>query len=454
MKILENTFTQADSDVLVDTAQAKIEQIKLSEDLSMSTITIHGMQEYTFTTRSGILTTQVGMGTIFTNNDQTDLNLFNKVALSRGERVTINNPQAIPLILNFISTNWLTDHSGRVIIVTYTSRVTHMSNYIIVDTFNLFFRAKHAAGRAKDIDLKVGMALNIMFNSVKKMYNEFDGTHVVFCLEGRSWRKDFYTPYKANRKVTAAKRSAREVEDDEIFFESYDHLITFLRDKSNCTVIQHPELEADDLIAGWIQAHPDDNHTIISTDSDFYQLIASNVKQYNGVTDTIINTEGFFDIKGKAKIDNKTKDIKPAPEPEWILFEKCVRGDSADNVFSAYPGARLKGTKNKTGIREAYDDRNTGGYDYNNFMLQRWVDHEEAEHRVKDDYERNRTLIDLTAQPEDIRVKMFETVASATDPEAVSQVGIHFLKFCSTWNLPRIAEYPDDFARFLNAKYK
>ena len=54
-----------------------------------------------------------------------------------------------------------------------------MSNYIIVDTFNLFFRAKHAAGRAKDIDLKVGMALNIMFNSVKKMYNEFDGDHVV-----------------------------------------------------------------------------------------------------------------------------------------------------------------------------------------------------------------------------------------------------------------------------------
>ena len=329
-----------------------------------------------------------------------------------------------------------------------------MSNYIIVDTFNLFFRAKHAAGRAKDIDLKVGMALNIMFNSVKKMYNEFDGDHVVFCLEGRSWRKDFYTPYKANRKVTAAKRTPREVEDDEIFFESYDHLITFLRDKSNCTVIQHPELEADDLIAGWIQAHPDDNHTIISTDSDFYQLIAPNVKQYNGVTDTIVNTEGFFDIKGKAKIDNKTKDVKPAPEPEWILFEKCVRGDSADNVFSAYPGARLKGTKNKTGIREAYDDRNTGGYDYNNFMLQRWVDHEEAEHRVKDDYERNRTLIDLTAQPEDIRVKMFETVNSATDAEAVSQVGIHFLKFCSTWNLPRIAEYPDDFARFLNAKYK
>ena len=105
MKILENVFTQANSDVLVDTSQVKIEQIKLSEDLSMATITIHGMQEYTFTARSGILSTNVGTGTIVSGTEQTDLNLFNKVALSRGERVTINNPQHIPLILNFISTN-------------------------------------------------------------------------------------------------------------------------------------------------------------------------------------------------------------------------------------------------------------------------------------------------------------------------------------------------------------
>ena len=105
MKILENVFTQPDSDVLVDTAQAMIEQIKLSEDLSMSTITIHGMQEYAFTTRSGILTTQVGAGIITSGSEQTDLNLFNKIALTRGERITINNPQAIPLILNLISTN-------------------------------------------------------------------------------------------------------------------------------------------------------------------------------------------------------------------------------------------------------------------------------------------------------------------------------------------------------------
>ena len=37
----------------------------------------------------------------------------------------------------------------------------------------------------------------------------FNGDHVVFCLEGRSWRKDVYEPYKKNRKVVLDKRSPR-----------------------------------------------------------------------------------------------------------------------------------------------------------------------------------------------------------------------------------------------------
>ena len=75
-----------------------------------------------------------------------------------------------------------------------------MKTYILVDSLNMFFRAKHVGG-GKDIDMRVGMAMHIMFNSVKKVWREFSGDHVVFCLEGRSWRKDFYPPYKANRKV-------------------------------------------------------------------------------------------------------------------------------------------------------------------------------------------------------------------------------------------------------------
>jgi 5'-3' exonuclease len=324
--------------------------------------------------------------------------------------------------------------------------------YILVDSLNMFFRAKHVGGN-KDIDLRVGMAMHIMFNSIKKAWNDFDGSHVVLCLEGRSWRKDFYTPYKANRKVTMDKRSVREQEDDELFFEAYDDMTTFFREKSNCSVIRQANAEADDLIATWIQQHPDDNHVIISTDSDFYQLLAPNVTQYNGTTDQIVSLEGFKNAKtGEWVIDKKTGEKKTPVVPEWVLFEKCVRGDSADNVFSAYPGARLKGSKNKTGITEAYNDRLTGGYNYNNFMLQRWVDHEEVEHRVRDDFERNKILIDLTMQPDEIKVESKSIVAEAVNKEPVSQVGIHFMKFCNKWNLERMSQNPGDYAEFLNGK--
>ena len=314
-------------------------------------------------------------------------------------------------------------------------------------------RAKHVGGRGQSIDMKIGMAMHITLNSIRKAYRDFGGDHVVFCLEGRSWRKDFYTPYKANRKVIADQRSVREQEDDELYFEAYNDFIEFLQEKTNATILQNKQAEADDMIAIWIQERPDDEHIIVSTDSDFYQLLAPNVTQYNGTTDQIVSLEGFKNAKtGEWVIDKKTNEVKTPVVPEWVLFEKCVRGDSADNVFSAYPGARLKGTKNKTGITEAYEDRHTGGYNFNNFMLQRWVDHEEQEHRVRDDFERNKILIDLTMQPDEVKEQSKAIIEEAKKQETKQQVGVYFMKFCAKWNLERMSQNPGDYAEFLNGQ--
>ena len=326
-------------------------------------------------------------------------------------------------------------------------------NYLLVDGLNMFMRAKHVGGRGDSIDMKIGMAMHIMFNSINKCWREFDGNHIVLCLEGRSWRKDFYTPYKANRKVVLDKRSPKEQEDDELYFEAYDDMVKFFADKTNCTVLRCENAEADDMIATWIQQHPEDNHMIVSTDSDFYQLLAPNVKQYNGTTDQIVSLEGWKDLKtGEAVIDKKTGEEKVPIDPKWILFEKCVRGDSSDNVFSAYPGARLKGTKNKTGIREAYEDKEASGYNYNNFMLQRWVDHEEVEHRVRDDFIRNEILIDLTAQPDEIKELCITRMNEQKKSEPISNIGIHFMKFCAKWNLQRMSDNAQTYSGMLNGR--
>ena len=323
--------------------------------------------------------------------------------------------------------------------------------HIIVDTANTFFRARHVING--DADIKLGMAFHITLNSIKKAWQDFNGTHVVFCLEGRSWRKDFYEPYKRNRQEARDALTEKQQEEDTVFWEAFDTFKEFVTDKTNCTVLQHSQLEADDLIAGWIQQHPNNQHVIISTDTDFQQLIAPNVKLYNGVQEVTSTHEGYFDKKGLPVIDKKTKEAKSIPDPEWLLFEKCMRGDTADNVFSAYPGVRTKGTKKKVGLQEAFEDRNSKGYNWNNMMLQRWLDHEGVEHRVIDDYQRNVTLCDLTAQPEEIRKIINETI-NAVQPKSIEQVGLKLIKFCAKWDMQKIAEYPQSYAEPLNAKYK
>jgi 5'-3' exonuclease len=325
-------------------------------------------------------------------------------------------------------------------------------NYILVDTANTFFRARHVING--DADIKLGMAFHITLNSIKKAWQQFEGSHVIFCLEGRSWRKDYYTPYKAQRAAQRAAHTEKEQDEEKIFWEAFDTFKDFIAEKTNCTVLQNPQLEADDLIAGWIQTHPNDKHVIISTDTDFVQLIAPNVTQYNGVMEHVITHQGIFNDKGKPVIDKKTQEPKPAPNPEWLLFEKCMRGDTSDNVFSAYPGVRTKGTSKKVGLTEAFEDRNSKGYAWNNLMLQRWSDHNGLEHRVLEDYERNRRLIDLSYQPEDIKEIIVNTITTATaEQKNVSQVGIRLIKFCNLWDLKKIADQAQSYAEPLNARY-
>jgi len=131
-----------------------------------------------------------------------------------------------------------------------------------------------------------------------------------------------------------------------------------------------------------------------------------------------------------------------------------MRGDTSDNVFSAYPGVREKGTKNKVGLREAFGDRDKRGYNWNNLMLQRWTDHNGAEHRVLDDYERNCTLIDLTAQPADVKATVDGCIREQISHKDVGQVGVHFMRFCGKYELTKLSDSADQVSRWLNETYK
>ena len=327
-------------------------------------------------------------------------------------------------------------------------------NYALIDTANTFFRARHIASRNSDTWEKIGMALHLSLSSVNMAVRRFGIDHVVFCLEGRSWRKEFCKPYKANRKLDESAMTEAEVEENSMFWETYEMFTTFLREKTNTSVLRHPNAEADDIIARFIALHPNDKHYIISSDSDYVQLISENVHQYNGVSNQLIKLSGYYDEKDRIIVDKKTKVTKELGDPQFLLFEKCMRGDSTDNVFSAYPGVRTKGSKNKVGLTEAFQDRYKQGFNWNNMMLQRWVDHDGVEHRVREDYERNRTLIDLTAQPQDIKDAVDNAIKENVRIKTTPQVGVHLMKFCGKYELNKISDQAEAYSKWLNSPYK
>lgn len=376
-----------------------------------------------------------------------------------------------------------------------------MAKYAIVDSANLFYRARHVV--RGDAYTKAGMALHIVFKCLRKLVRDMQCDHVVLCLEGKSWRFDMYPDYKGRRRAerAAAQLNPSEREEEEVFLHIMDEFATYMSEKTRVTVLQSPGVEGDDFIARWIQLHPNDEHVILSGDTDFIQLLAPNVTIYNGVTNHHITCDAVYDdmgnalvfsldpSKGKLKIgltpeqeekkhDKAERDkakLKPSytpvpfewsVEPEWwrkALFIKIIRGDTSDSIFSAYPGVRYKGTKDKIGIAEAWEDRNTQGIPWNNFMLQSWDKalREDADGnkvvqkvRVMEEYNFNQTLIDLTCQPQEIKDLMDTVIVQAVQKEPVGNVGIAFMKFCAAQSLPALAKEATDHARYLNRGYQ
>jgi hypothetical protein len=87
-------------------------------------------------------------------------------------------------------------------------------------------------------------------------------------------------------------------------------------------------------------------------------------------------------------------------------------------------------------------------------MLQRWTDHNGVEHRVLDDYNRNKLLCDLTAQPEKIKEIISETIESEEHKtKNIPQVGVRLLKFCAEYDLQKISEQIQSYAEPLNSRY-
>lgn len=325
--------------------------------------------------------------------------------------------------------------------------------YLHTDFSNMFHRMKHMSVKGASTDERVGLVIHQMLNGIKSAWNRFEANHAIICLEGSSWRKHVSSDYKMNRVAQRLKRKPSEIEMDEEFQKTANEFTEYLKKSTKCTVVQSKNAEADDIIATFIHDHPDDEHIIVSSDKDFYQLVNDNTCIFDAMKGEIIRKDGVYDDRMKPIIDSKTKKQKQLGDPEWILFKKCIRGDSSDNIFSAYPRVREKGTKNTVGLTEAFSDRHSKGYEWNTIMMHEWTDMKGEKRLVKDEYERNRVLIDLRLIPDFIKDQIREDIEKeANRTVKTNEIAFHFLKFCNKYGLENISKTSSYYLDFLGSK--
>jgi hypothetical protein len=310
--------------------------------------------------------------------------------------------------------------------------------YLVFDISNLLYRTFFVQRDESDETI-AGLATHTALVMLNKYFKQHKPDKVVMAFDRSSWRKEYTAsaeclskkPYKGNRRKDMSP-------SQQIKYQKFiDHMREFeamIAEHTTIIALVEECLEADDLIGGFCQQKdPDDEIVIISSDSDLLQF-----KRYPNVR--IISPATDKD-QSLADFDN---------DPLYYLFTKCLRGDSTDNVQSAYPRVQ------QTRIKKAYTDP----FERVQLMKETWsgpvttiVDGEsvvkKVEFRVEKLFAENELLIDLEKQPADIRELLAASVAAAKAKKR--QFSMFFiLKFIGKYKLVKIKESIDQYVPMLS----
>ena len=211
---------------------------------------------------------------------------------------------------------------------------------------------------------------HMILNSIRmynKRYRDEYG-QMVICADGmNTWRREYFPEYKASRKKS---RDNSEM-DWNIIFNTLNNVREEIKENLPYKVMHMEGCEADDhigVLTLFTQEFGNDEPVmIISSDKDFIQLHKfKNVKQ-------------FSPIQKKAVSD---------PNPRKYLWEHILRGDKGDGIPNVLSADDTFVTESRqTPLQQR--------------LIDTWLEDETIMPlEVQRNYQRNKTLIDLTQIPE------------------------------------------------------
>jgi hypothetical protein len=300
--------------------------------------------------------------------------------------------------------------------------------YLCFDISNLLYRTFFVQ-RDEDDETIAGLATHSALMTLNKYFRQIKPERVVMAFDRNSWRKEYTAsdvclskrPYKGNRRKDMSPAQQAKYQRFLNHLREFEDLIT---KHTTIHTLACDRLEADDLIAGFVQMHPTDSITIISSDSDLSQLLKhENVRIISPSDDKPVTLEKEYD-----------------GDPELFLFFKCIRGDTSDNIRSAFPRVRAER------LKKAYADP----YERVQLMKESWTDEHGQANTVEDLYEENQLLIDLELQPEPIRVLMTQTIEDEMKLKKQFSY-FHIMKFIGKYQLHKIRDSIDQYLPLLSS---
>jgi 5'-3' exonuclease len=240
-------------------------------------------------------------------------------------------------------------------------------------------------GNHTDVKLDEGLFRHMVLNSIRVANIKFKGYGeiVIACDDKKTWRKEIFPLYKANRK---RDREKSEINWPEVF-NILNKVKLEIKDNFKYRVIQVSRAEADDVIGTLAHKFGNMLNTgekimILSGDKDFAQLhVYGNVRQYDPVRKRFIA---------------HTDPVQFTRE----LILKGDRGDGIPNILSN-DDVFVSGGRQKP-ITEA--------------KIIKWLNQEPKDfcnEEMLRNYSRNVNLIDLACIPESVRNNIIDVYENA-----------------------------------------
>jgi len=300
--------------------------------------------------------------------------------------------------------------------------------YMILDISNLLYRTYYANKNEDELTL-AGLAQHQALLTLNKYYQLYKPDKMVMAFDRKAWRIEYTLSeeclsgkkYKGNRRKDMTEKERAKYE---AFLEHLNQFEELMRVHTSVICLAADGLEADDLVAGFVQeyASPETEIIAVSTDKDYIQIL------------------GYENVKliDPASGDERTLDDWNG-SAELFMFEKCLRGDGGDNVQSAYPRVR------KTRIMKAWEDP----LERVNMMEETWINQNGKTMIVKELFKENELLMDLSKQPAEWRKIMNDTIKeNMEDPGKFSL--FHFMKFLGKFEMKKVADNVGTFSEMLS----